>query len=100
MLDVSKPYSNIIFNLESKLEPGNDYDEISIADSDNDETNENNDIIVDTAVPISNDQTEYINPIISNIYYGVAPEVNNHNIRDQPIAMDRITITSNPYYSM
>ena len=99
MLDVSKPFYNIIFNLESKLEPDNDYDEISIADSDNDETNENNDIIVDTTSPIPNDQSEHINPSISNIY-GVEPEVNNQNIRDQPIAMDRITITSNPYYSM
>ena len=90
----------IIFNLESKIESGNDYDEISIADSDNDEANENNDIIIDTKVPVRNDESEHINPVISNIYYGVEPEEDNQNIRDQPIVMERITTTSNPYYSM
>ena len=62
--------------------------------------NEQNDIIVDTTAPILNEQSEHINPSISNIYYGVEHEVNNQNIRDQPIVMERITSTSNPYYSM
>ena len=98
MLDISKFYPNFILNLEPKHESGNDYDEISIADSNNDETIDNNDVIVDTTVP--NDQSEHMNPIISNIYHDVEPEVNNANIRDNPTAMERITITSNPYYAM
>ena len=100
ILYVSKLYSIIFFNLESKLESGNDYDEISIKDSENEEMNEQNDITVDTTAPILNEQSEHINPSISNIYYGVEPEVNNQNIRDQPIVMESITSTRNPYYSM
>ena len=100
LLYVSNLYSIIFFNLESKLESGNDYDEISIAESDNDEANEINDIIIDTKVPVRNDESEHINLTISNIYYGIEPEENNQNIRDQPILMERITTTSNPYYSL
>ena len=100
MLDISKFYPNVILNLEPKHESGNDYDEISIKDSENEEMNEHNGIIVDTAAPILNEQSEHINPSISNIYYGVEPEVNNQNLRDQSIVMERITSTSNPYYSM
>ena len=95
-----KLYSIIFFNLESRVESGNDYDEISIKDSENEEMNEHNGIIVDTTAPILNEQLEHINPSISNIYYGVEPEVNNQNIRDQSIVMERITSTRNPYYSM
>ena len=98
MLDISKFYPNVILNLEPKHESGNDYDEISVADSHNDETIDNNDVIVDTTV--HNDQSEHMNPIISNIYYDVESEVNNANIRDNPTGMERITITSNPYYAM
>ena len=98
MLDISTFYPNIILNLEPKNESGNDYDEISIADSHNDETIDNNDVIVDSTVP--NDQSAHMNPIISNIYYDVEPEVNIANIRDNPTGMERITITSNPYYAM
>ena len=67
-------------------------------DSHNDETIDANDVIVNTTVP--NGQSEHMNPIISNIYYDVEPEVNMANIRDKPTGMERITITSNPYYAM
>merc|ERR1712150_44534 len=87
-----------IENSEPKNESGNDYDEISIADSHNDETIDNNDVIVDTTGP--KDQSEHMNPSISNILYDVEPEVNNATIRDNPTGMERITITSNPYYAM
>ena len=98
MLDISTFYPNIVLNLEPKNESGNDYDEISFAYSHNDETIDNNDVIVDTTV--HNDQSEHMNPIISNIYYDVEPEVNDANLRDNPTGMERITITSNPYYEM
>ena len=98
VLEISKFYPNVVLNLEPKNESGNDYDEISIVDSHNDETIDNNDVIVDATVP--NDQSEHMNPIISNIYYDVEPEVKNANIQDNPTGTERITITSNPYYAM
>ena len=98
VLEISKFYPNVVLNLEPKNESGNDYDEISIVDSHNDETIDNNDVIVDATVP--NDQSEHINPSISNIYYDVEPEVNIATIRDNPTGMERIIITSNPYYAM